>query len=463
MKINLSTVLLVIIVVLVNLFSSAYVSQTLASRIVKQDNSSEEIAALTERVDVLSERLTILTDYVESRLGFIRDLHPINDDRDDELFKDGLVIIGVIPSTYNSYLNYFDYVEKIIEPDLNNLARSMGSDLTFDFEVRNADGQAAVHLEQVQYLDTLGANLIIGGMWSSHACASVSYCNDNGLILFSPSSTSPLPAIPDDNLFRLCPTDVKQAPVIADVLKSQGVEAVVLIQRGDSWADGIYESVKEEYESLGGNVVSRIRYPGESTEFTKYLEDAEAAAVEAVNEYGWDQVAVELLSFSEAAAVLQQAEDYPTLYNLTWFGSDGNYNSQMLIEDAPGEVEHVKLYTFNPVLPNSETLLDVETRYLEGSDLPTLQFYTAASYDIAMILGKAVIEADTIDPDILKEKIAEVAYDYEGITGLCRLDEADDRATTNYGIFEYSTKNGELGCHQVGLYSDLGEVTWFED
>lgn len=115
------------------------------------------------------------------------------------------------------------------------------------------------------------------------------------------------------------------------------------------------------------------------------------------------------------------------------------------------------------MVADSESYRKIEARYLENSDLPSLQFYTACSYDIAMIMGKAVIEADSIDPDILKDKIAEVAYDHIGITGLCRLDEADDRDTTNYGIFEYCIKDGELGCHQIGLYSDLGEIAWFED
>lgn len=462
MSIKPSTGLLLLVVVLVNLVSSAYIAQNLATRAVEQGDSSEEIAALSERVNVLSERLTILTDYVESRLGFIRDLHPFDDDKDIKSFEDGLVKIGVIPSTHRSYLDYFDYIENIIEPDLNELAWSMGSELTFDFEVRNADGQAAVHLEQVQYLDSLGVNLIIGGMWSSHACASRGYCNDNGLILFSPSSTSPLPAIPDDNLFRLAPTDIKQSPIIAKVLRSHGIDAVILIQRGDAWADGLYNSLDDEFSKLGSVVDAKIRYPAESTEFSKYLQKAEEAALEAVLEYGKESVAVQLFSFSEDATLLQQARDYPTLFNLTWYGSDGNFGSQRLIDDSPGEVEQVKLYTFHPVVADSDAFLDVEARYLEKSELPSLQFYTACSYDIAMILGKAVIKANSIEPDVLKPKIAEVAEDHTGITGLCRLDEADDRDSTNFGIYRYMKKDGELGCWQVGLYSDTGEISWFE-
>lgn len=194
MSIKPSTGLLLVVVILINLVSSAYIAQNLASQIVEQDNSDEEITALSERVDELSRRLEILTDHFESKLGLIRELHPIDTSKDIESFEDGLVTIGVIPATSQGYEDYITYVDEIIEPDLNALAWDMGSDLRFEFDVRDAQGQAAIHLESVQYLNSKGVNLVIGGMWSSQACASLSYCNDNGLILFSPSSTSPLPA-----------------------------------------------------------------------------------------------------------------------------------------------------------------------------------------------------------------------------------------------------------------------------
>jgi len=304
--------------------------------------------------------------------------------------------------------------------------------------------------------------MIIGGMWSSQACASLSYCNDNDIILFSPSSSSPLLAIENDNLFRLAPTDVKQAAPIAEMLISKGVEAVVLIQRGDSWADFIYNLLDEEFHDRGGVIVEKVRYPGEATEFYNYLVKAEEAAAEAVDQYGWDNVAVELISFNEAVNIIREAQDFPTLYNLTWFGTDGTLYSQQIIDDIPEQAEHVKLYSMNPVLPDTDSSRALTSRYEDVVGLP-LGFHTACSYDIAMILGRAVLEAETVETDVLKTVIPYVCQDYQGISGLCRLDEADDRDITNFGIFSYSLKDGELGCWEVGRYLDTGEVQWYED
>ncbi len=462
MKIRPSTVLLLVFILFLNMGVSAYVSQSIITRSPQPLDYSPEIRELRSEIRNLSERFDILIDFVESKHGLIWDMHTVETNKTDILFQDREVVIGLIAATSSGYSDYVPFVKEIIEPDLNDLAYGLGSDIGFSFEVSDAQGQAAIHLEQVQYLSSQGVNLVIGGMWSSQACASLSYCNYNDIILFSPSSTSPLPAIEGDNLFRLAPTDVKQPVVIAKMLRSRGVEAIVLIQRGDAWADAIYNFLEDEFNELGGVVVEKIRYPGESAEFSKYLETAEAAALEAVDEYGWGKVAVELVSFAEVSTILGQCKDYPTLYNLTWFGSDGTVHSQQMIDEVPEEAGHVKLYSVQPVLPDSDESRGLSLRYENVTSSP-LDYYTACSYDIAMILGTAVIEADTIDTDTLKAKIHQVCEDYQGVTGLCRLDSADDRATSNFGIYSYSLKEGEFGCWEVGMYTDNREIIWYED
>ncbi len=116
----------------------------------------------------------------------------------------------------------------------------LGMDTTIEFLIDDATGQAAVHLEKVQGYKSMDINVFIGGGWSSQAQAALSYCNDNDMLMWSSSSTSPLLAIADDNLLQ----DVSrliliQAPAIAEMLVSHGIEAIVLIYRGDAWADGI--------------------------------------------------------------------------------------------------------------------------------------------------------------------------------------------------------------------------------
>ncbi len=143
-----------------------------------------------------------------------------------------LVSIGVITSTTNKYQIYKPYIRDIIERDVNDYAESVGSPIRFEFVIEDAEGHAAIHLEKMQAFNSMNISLVLGGMWSSQACASLSYSNNNDMLMVSPSSTSPLKAIPQDNLFRLALTDFKQAPAMVRVLESKGVSAVVVIQKG---------------------------------------------------------------------------------------------------------------------------------------------------------------------------------------------------------------------------------------
>ena len=152
------------------------------------------------------------------------------------------------------------YTEDILIPDLNELADALGYDVTFNILVDSAQSQAAIHLEKVQSFKAMDVNLVVGGRWSSQASAALSYVNENNILLWSPSSTAPTLRIADDNLYRMCPDDTVQAPAIAEMIWSWGIKAIIVIQRADAWADGIYNILKPEYEAKGGVVAEQIRY-----------------------------------------------------------------------------------------------------------------------------------------------------------------------------------------------------------
>ena len=373
-----------------------------------------------------------------------------------------LVSIGVITSTTQTYQIYEPYIRKIIEMDVNDYAESVGSPIRFEFIIQDAEGRAAIHLEKMQAFNSMDVRLVLGGMWSSQACASLSYSNYNDMLMVSPSSTSPLKAIPRDNLFRLALTDLKQAPALVKVLENKGVEAVVVIQRGDSWADGIVEEFQPLFEKGGGKVIDNVRYSAELTTFEKYLKTAEDSLAEAVDEHGWDHVAVQLFSFDEAVMIIQEAKDYPTLYNVTWYGSDSTSQSSRITDEAPDESAHLGLYGVNPILPDSEETDEFLARFQEATNT-SCDFYDATSYDVAMLLARSVIDAGGDDVEAVKEAFREASYDYMGLTGLCRLDEADDRNSCIYAINGYAEKDNKVGIYQFGIVTENNEVTWFEE
>ncbi len=350
-------------------------------------------------------------------------------------------------------------IKELMENDINEYTETLGYDVDFEFLIDDAMGQAAIHLEKVQGMKAIGVDVILGGQSSSHAQASLSYCNDNDMIMWSSSSTSPLLAL-DDNLFRLCPTDVVQAPAIARMLESQGKKAVVVIYRGDAWADGIINYFEPEYTENGGVIVEKIRYAAETSEFSNYLQIADQALQGAIETYGEENVALQLIATGEFVTMITQASDYPTIYSVPWFGSDGTTFSAQAMDDAPTQAAHLRIYSTYPGATDSEKFRNLYDRLYALVNMP-FGFFSACHYDIGWILAESILEAQSDDAlDILPLQ-EPICYSTFGTTGWLRLDESGDRYATNYQIWGYGDVDGETQCVQYGMYDTVAEqVIW---
>jgi branched-chain amino acid transport system substrate-binding protein len=371
--------------------------------------------------------------------------------------------LGYISSTTVGLETTVPLVEEILTPDYNAYMEKLGMDTTLEFLIDDATGQAAVHLEKVQGYKSMDINVFIGGGWSSQAQAALSYCNDNDMLMWSSSSTSPLLGIADDNLYRMCPTDLIQAPAIAEMLWSHGIEAIILIQRGDAWADGIYNYLEPAYTDKGGVIIERIRYAGEATEFANYLQTAEDLAKDAVAEYGADAVGVEIISFAEFVVMMTQAEDFPTIYDLTWFGSDGTTLSQQAADDAPEQVVHLRVHSTFAAPAESEKFNDLYDRYYALVSQP-FGYYSACSYDIGWVLTESILNAQSLDATVLIPIQHDTAFNNFGASGWNRLNEDGDRYGSNYQIWSYKYDGDVVISYVSGLFDGItGQVTWYTD
>ncbi len=379
--------------------------------------------------------------------------------------KGKTVKIGNIVASTTGLETEKPFIAEILKPDLNDFAKKLGYGVTFDFLIDDAQGQAAIHLEKIQSYKAMGVNLVIGGRWSSQAQAALSYVNENNMLLFSPSSTSPLLAIKGDNLFRMCPNDLVQSPAIAEMLKSWGIKAVIIMQRGDAWADGIYNILEKELPKRGITILDRVRYAAEVTEFSSYLATMEDKAKAAIPKYGKDAVAIEVLSFEEIVTIVTQAKDYPTIYSLFWFGSDGTSMTQRLIDDAPTHANKLKIFSTLAAPAESPKYRELYDRYYALVKQP-FGYYTACTYDIGWTLAYAVLQSQSTDPKVIIPLIHPITYNMFGASGWTRLDENGDRYASNYDIWGYGDPDGDGKVDNVlyGLYDGTtGKVTWYTE
>jgi branched-chain amino acid transport system substrate-binding protein len=367
--------------------------------------------------------------------------------------------IGYIVSSTTALETGTPLVQEIMVPDYNAYASKMGYDVDFEYLIDDATGQAAVHLEKVQGFKAIDVSVFIGGGWSSQAAGAMSYVNDNDMLMWSSSSTSPLLGAVD-NLFRMCPDDKIQAPAISRMLESQGVQYIVVIQRADAWADGIMNYFRPAFEAGGGVILEVMRYQGESTEFSSYLQTAENIMEDAVAQYGADKCGVEIISFSESVTMVTQAKDYPTIYSLRWYGSDGTTLTQQHIDDAPTQSSHLYIFSTYAAPADTKKFNDLYERYYGLLSQP-FGYYSACAYDIGWILTSTMLEAQSTDAvDIIPQQ-AIASYNSFGASGWNQLNEFGDRNGGDYQIWGYGDIGSGVQNVVYGYYNYLEDVVYW--
>ena len=350
------------------------------------------------------------------------------------------VKIGYISASTTALDTGQSYHEQIIAPDLNAYARLLGYNVTFQFVCEDAQSQVNIHLQKVQGFKDQGITIFEGGGWSSQAQGSLNYCNQNGMLMFSSSSTSPTLAIAGDRLFRMCPADSAMAPALVEMMWSYGIKEVVIFSRGDSWGDGIVNLFRPAWTAKGGALAgATIRYAAEPTDFTSYLDAANTQATAAVARQGGDteRVGVLLLSFDEFPVIAQQAQNYLPLYDCPFFGSDGTARSIRGMDDAPQQVNHMRVFSLLSQSPATSKYNALAARYEALTSQP-LNTYTANSYDIAWIIAQAVLQAQSDKADDIAPLIMPIAYNTYGASGWCQLNEFGDRVPPPYDVWFFA-------------------------
>jgi len=350
---------------------------------------------------------------------------------------DDVIRIGVTSSSTEA-LETVIPLATITEDDINAYLWDQGAGFSVEFVVRDNQATPAIALENTQYFKSQGIDLVIGHGWSSQNSASLAYANENNMLLLSPSSTSPLLSIADDRLFRTCPNDFEQGPALAEMWDSWGVRAVLVMQRADAWGDGLYNILEEELDARGIDLLGQIRYAGESTEFSNYLDLADGILGEAIVEYGGAQyVGFQYMSFSEARTVQTQAVDYPNLMDVIWMSTESGGRSERMLDEA-GEL-CVQTRHFSPLMGFDESnpeYVEFEDRYIELTGYYP-SFYTAAHYDAFWLLVKCILETGSTDAGLIADAIIPLSETYSGLTGNLALDENGDRAPQLHDIWGY--------------------------
>jgi len=222
-------------------------------------------------------------------------------------------------------------------------ANNMCPNFEFKLLVEDTGTDPTQALQKIQTLYAKGAKLIVGPMSSREVSAVKSFADMNKILIFSPSSTSPLLAIPDDWIFRMVSPDSAQAVAIADLLKHLGIKRAVILYRNDAWGLGLNNAIINETKKLGIQIVASEGYDPDPRAFPTAVPEAIRRLSARLGQPGPDAAIIFAVFADDGLIAMQAAAQDPVLSKVRWIGTDGIAYSSDLIKQVGKEMAAGKM------------------------------------------------------------------------------------------------------------------------
>jgi len=344
-------------------------------------------------------------------------------------------------------------------------AKAQRGGYRFHLFVRDTQLDPAKALEAIQDLDKRGVQIVIGPQSSAEVAMIKPYADAHNILVISQGSTASSLAIPGDNIFRFCPNDMREAEAIVALMWHDGIRTIVPLWRNDAGNNGLHDSVKVDFENLGGTVTSGYQYQPSTTDFSAATSSV-ASQVGALLIAGADpnSVAIYLAAFDEVVGVFHSAANNSILSSTHWYGSDGVALSAALTGDATAAAFAVSAGYPNPTfgLPDAlQSLWQPIASAIEARTGIMPDAFALSTYDALFVVERALRAAgDLKDFASFKAAFVNAANAYSGVTGSTALDAAGDRLSADFDFWAVRPVNGTYGWVRIGTYTN-GTLTLF--
>ena len=199
----------------------------------------------------------------------------------------------------------------------------------------------------------------------------------NGVVMVSPSATSPALSSIDDNGFfhRTAPSDARQGQVLAAVLKDRGIKNVAVTYTNNDYGKGLAESFAGAFAAVGGSVAISAAHEDGKADYSAEVGALAASGAEHLAVFGYlDQ---------GGKGIIQGALDSGA------FGSfiltDGMIGDSLLEAIGPDLLGAIG------TLPGADEETGAKfNEYIAGAGLDGDAPYVASSYDAAALLMLAM-------------------------------------------------------------------------
>jgi len=288
---------------------------------------------------------------------------------------------------------------------------------------------------------------VIGTSCSGAAVAAMPVISNAGLVMISPSNTSP--ALTSDlegtagtdyqpGYYRTAHNDLFQGQAVADfVFTDLGLTTAAAIHDGDPYTQGLAGAFQTAFEELGGTITTFVGVNKGDTDMTPVLSEIAQGAPEAI---------YFPIFQPEGDFIVQQIGGVSGLEDVTLIGADG-----LLISDFLSLPETAGMYFSGPSLQFGENVNEITgvsaTDFLAAyeareGEAPSAAFW-AHAYDATTMLLAAIDEVAVagddglvIDRAALRDAIS--ASSFAGLIGNLACDEFGDCGSQEIQIVEHA-------------------------
>ncbi len=242
-----------------------------------------------------------------------------------------------------------------------------------------------------------GVKGIVGGMCSGETGAALNnVAVPNGMVMISPSATSPGLSTAEDNglFFRTAPSDARQGQVMADILKDRGITSVAVTYTNNDYGKGLADSFQSAYEAAGGKVTINAAHEDGKGDYS-----AEVGALAAA---GGEVLVVAGYVDQGGAGIVNGALDTGAFSKFMF--PDGMVSAALETNFAAKTEGSFGQQPGNDSEGGAKFLEIATAAGFNGTNA-----FAPESYDAAALIMLAMQAAGSSDPKVYKDKVMDVA------------------------------------------------------
>ncbi|MGD2060420.1 MAG: branched-chain amino acid ABC transporter substrate-binding protein [Acidimicrobiia bacterium] len=357
--------------------------------------------------------------------------------------------------------------QRAVELAIADYGQIAGHDVTIgtglDDLCSNEGGQAAA--QQIVADDQVVG--VIGTSCSGAAVAASPVISDAGMVMISPSNTSP--ALTSDlagnagtdyhvGYYRTAHNDLFQGQAVAEfVYNDLGITTSAAIHDGDPYTQGLAQAFSDAFEELGGTITTFVGVNKGDTDMTPVLSEVATGSPEAI---------YMPIFQPEADFIVQQIGGVSGLEDVQLIGADG-----ILVSDFLSLPESEGMYFSGPSLQFGDntneitgvSATDFLATYEEEYGEPPSAAFWAHAYDATTMLLAAIEEvgvdqdgALVIDRQALRDALN--ATSFSGMIGDLQCDEFGDCGSQEIQINSHPDSSVTDATQLEVVFTYKGEV-----